>query len=73
MEDFVHPTPEAHRDRNDDVGLFYFSVMPNDCAQGSQVPRHLIREWIHEIPTVSVHRHSQGSGLGMISGERRPC
>ena len=33
--------------------------------------RHLIsdaHEWINQIPTV----HSQGNGLGIISGERRP-
>ena len=55
MEDFVHPTPEAHRERNGDAGLFYFSIIPNDCARGSQVLRHLIREWIHKLPTVSLH------------------
>ncbi|CAN0931391.1 hypothetical protein LINGRAHAP2_LOCUS37968 [Linum grandiflorum] len=44
------------------------------------MPRHLIsdaHEWINEIPTVPVYylqrNHSQGNGLGEISGERRPC
>ena len=41
--------------------------------------RHLIsdaHEWINEIPTVPIYYlaiHSIGNGLGIISGERRPC
>jgi len=45
---------------------------------GSQMPRHLIsdaHEWINEIPTVPIYylaNHSQGNGLGRISGEEDP-
>ncbi|KAM7460332.1 hypothetical protein LguiB_036310 [Lonicera macranthoides] len=42
------------------------------------MPRHLIsdaHEWINEIPTVPVYypaNHSQGNGLGRISGKEDP-
>jgi len=43
------------------------------------MPRHLIsdaHEWSNEIPTVptwAARTYSQGNGLGISSGERRPC
>ena len=51
----------------------------SDCAQGSQTPRRLIADahaWIDEMPSVPIaiqRSHSQGSGPGMMSWERRPC